>query len=77
MTFNLGLHNGSTYLQRERREYRRIFAMAFAICFLGAIVDLFLPRQWRLLPQPAAACKPFLDHVNEQARVVTAFAFMG
>ena len=55
MTFDLSSHNGSTYIQWERRESRRIFAVAFAICFLGAIVDLFLPRTWRLLPQPAGS----------------------
>ena len=77
MTFDLSSHNVSPYIQWERRESRRIFAMAFAICFLGAVIDVFLPRQWRLLPQPAGARKPLLEHVNEQARAVTAFALMG
>jgi hypothetical protein len=76
MTFNFGSRDGTAYIKWERREARRIFAMAFAICFLVAVVDLFLPRRFRLLPHPAGAHKPLFDHLSEQARAVTAFALM-
>ena len=64
------------FVQRERKGFHRIFAAAFVMCFLGAVVDLFLPRQWRLLPQRAGRRRSFLDHVIDEAKALTAFAFM-
>jgi hypothetical protein len=46
------------------------------MCFLGALVDLVLPGQWRLLPQRTGRRKAFLDHVIDEAKALTAFAFM-
>lgn len=69
--------SGSTYVEWERRECRRVFAIAFAICLLGAMVDCVLPPRWRLLPQLGGAPKGFLDKVKGQASAVTAFALMG
>ena len=74
---DLASRAGSPYVEWERRESRRVFAIAFAICLLGAALDFFLPPRWRLLPQLAGPPRGFVDKVKDQASAVTAFALIG
>lgn len=76
MTFGAPSHQGSAFSQRKRSGFNRLFTPIVVVCFIGAAVDIVLPRQWRLLPQPDGVRKPFLDHVVDKAEALTAFAFL-
>ena len=76
MATDLTTNERPLFVSRERRGFHRIFAAAFVMCLLAAVVDLALPRQWRLLPQRTGRRRPFLDRVIDEAKALTAFAFM-
>ncbi|ACK50995.1 hypothetical protein Msil_2055 [Methylocella silvestris BL2] len=76
MSLGAPSHHGPVFAQRRRSGFNRLFTPILVVCLIGAAFDIILPRQWRLLPQPDGARKPFLDHVVDKAEALTAFAFL-
>lgn len=56
----------------EKIEFRLIFAIVLPLLALGALAQIFVPRQWR-----AAGTDRSLKGVWASARSASKFAFMG
>jgi hypothetical protein len=58
----------------ETTEFRLIFTVSFVIFLMVAIVERFLPSQWR---GHAAGDKSIFGEAREAANTFVPFAFMG
>jgi hypothetical protein len=61
--------------KQEATEFRLIFVASFAIFLMVAIVERFLPSQWRQLG--ADGNKSIIGEARAAARTFVPFAFMG
>lgn len=63
--------------RKDKRQFRLIYAAAFAICLLPAVLDVFLPRKWQLLPQHIGSSGSFLGRAKAAAGAAATFGLMG
>jgi hypothetical protein len=61
--------------RQEATEFRLIFMASFVIFLMVAIVERFLPSQWR--PLGAEGHKSIIGEARTAARTFVPFAFMG
>ncbi len=61
--------------KQKASEFRLIFFVSFVIFLMVAIVERFLPSQWR--PLGADGHKSIIGEARSAARTFVPFAFMG
>jgi hypothetical protein len=75
----VGLKSGkySKYQREDLYQFRVIYVAAFGVFLLPAIISLFLPRKWRLLPETPGAKWSFIGQAKAAANTAATYALMG
>jgi hypothetical protein len=63
--------------REDRKQFRLICIAAFPICLAPAVMDVFLPRKWRLLPQDPEANRSIFGQAKAAAHTAATFGLMG
>ncbi|SFK66219.1 hypothetical protein [Methylocapsa palsarum] len=77
MSAELNLGANVRALRNDRKQFSLICFAAFAICLFPAIMDAFLPRKWRLLPQDPDVNRSIFGQAKAAAHSAAAFGLMG
>jgi hypothetical protein len=75
MASNLKSDKYSNSHREDWMQFRLIFFAAFFVFLWAAIIDIFLPRNWRLLPQSPEARWSFLGQAKAAAQIAATSAF--
>jgi hypothetical protein len=77
MSAELKLGENVRGFREDRKQFRLICFAAFAICLAPAVIDAFLPRKWRLLPQDPEANRSIFGQAKAAAHSAATFGLMG
>jgi len=65
------------HMSNDQRQYRRLYALCFAVFLIVALVSRLLPRRLRPLAGRGAPRRSIVAEASAAANAAVPFAFMG